>query len=713
MKIKLIIDKVNYQTKPSTDIGAIINRMKIDNVKEYSIEEIKKSVLDGKTIRPSYCGGQETDWISQQVFMIDIDNKPVKPKKMSDNEYEILTEQYLKENHKTYDEIIEHCKKINIIPNFVYTSFNHKENHHKMRLVFVLDKVIIDENTAKKILLYLMESIGEVDEMCKNLNRIFFAGKNIVFDSGNILDSDYIIDLSNSIILEDSKENKVKVKKNKINNNKENKVKDLMVKYPKLYNKDYKIKDIVRGLRVTNIYTYRSYSFNLIVTLSQRFGNPSRAKVLGNPKPSSSIKERYNIKALINREAEYLQTSLNCDPIVFDNKEDFWYHIYYNINMAELLEFKYPSSVKCLFHKDSNPSASIFQTNEGKWLYKCHSGKCGVSMNTKQLIEKLGGFKSEYRAIEFIKTIFNLSIKETQWSIEQKTNLDLIINTMNLNKFMDLCPQTDKNIRYVKELFLVMAGIAQNNIYGENYMNSDGDAVFFVSLGELARITKTAANNLKRISQRLAVLTYHDLIRKLDDDKIPPKMLAKAQAIAIANKTTQRVSFYSIPSWVFDQLNNIESQGVKWKQNGYTVKGTSYEMFYRTEGLEVAQNIYPQYKKVASKDINYETGEIIESVKDRTTTKKSDERVENIVSVVEKLVSEKNYTTEKEIVLYLSKEYKWEVTEIQLRKMRGELEKIGYIRVRANKELKEKYSVQSNGYPMIICKSSESDLVVK
>jgi len=131
-------------------------------------------------------------------------------------------------------------------------------------------------------------------------------------------------------------------------------------------------------------------------------------------------------------------------------------------------------------------------------------------------------------------------------------------------------------------------------------------------------------------------------------------------------------------------------------------------MFYRTEGLEVAQNIYPQYKKVASKDIDYETGEIIESVKDRTTTKKSDERVEKIVSVVEKLVSENNYTTEKEIVLYLSKEYRWEVTNIQLRKMRGELERLGYIRVRANKELKEEYGVKSNGYPVIICKGEKN-----
>ena len=58
MKLKLVMDNVNYQTKPSSDIGAIINRMKIENAKDYSIEEIKKSILEGKTIRPSYCGGQ-------------------------------------------------------------------------------------------------------------------------------------------------------------------------------------------------------------------------------------------------------------------------------------------------------------------------------------------------------------------------------------------------------------------------------------------------------------------------------------------------------------------------------------------------------------------------------------------------------------------------------------------------------------------------------
>ncbi len=34
----------------------------------------------------------------------------------------------------------------------------------------------------------------------------------------------------------------------------------------------------------------------------------------------------------------------------------------------------------------------------------------------------LGDFKSEYKAIQFIMDIYNLSIKESQWSIEKKAN---------------------------------------------------------------------------------------------------------------------------------------------------------------------------------------------------------------------------------------------------------------------------------------------------
>jgi len=689
MKLKCIIDTQEFSSKPQgKDAGAITLRMTLDQIKEYSIEEVKEEILKGKTIRPSYCGGKEELWKSQQMFMIDIDNEGILTNDIILNDYVKLIDgkktkvRYLvgSKQHRSYDDIINYCNKINLTPTFIYTSFNHKEEQHKYRLVFILNKEITNINIAKKIQLYLMNSIGDVDIQCKNLNRFYYGGKQIVFNSDNILDTDTILDLSNSINIDN-----IHIKKNnKVDTENSNK-------------------------RVDNILININNSFNIMSTLSSEI-TPSTSQ--------NNNDKYYNIKALRNRDVKYLRNKINNKPIEFDNDAEFWYYIYHNINMVELLELKHPKSFRCLFHEDFNPSASVYQKeDDGVWLYKCHS-KCkmpngnSLTLNNKQLIEKLGNFKSEYKAIKFIKDIYNLSIKETEWSIEQKANLDSIIYKLDMNIFSELCPQTNKNIRYVKELFSVMVHIAKDNVYGDNYANSDGDILFFVSLTDLAKQMNVSLNHINRISQRLSVLIYHDLVRKLDDDKIPEAMLKKAQAISIDKKFPKRVNFYAIPSWILEHLSNVEIQGVKWKSNGYTVKGASYEMYYRGEGLEVAQNIYPQHKKVREKEIDHETGEILEVIKDRTTSKVSNERVDNIVKSIDILINRKGYTTEKEIIIYLSREYMWEITEIQLRKMRGQLEKLGYKRIRANKDIKEQYNIDSLGYPSIIvnnvvCKGGE------
>jgi len=665
MKVKCIVDNKSYKSKPKGyETGGIIKRMTIDTANDYSIEDIKRKILTGKTIRPSYCGGKEETWISQQMFMIDIDNEATLTDDIVLNDYVKMVEgkknkvRFLvgSEQHRSHEQILNHCKQINLIPTFIYTSFNHKSEQHKLRLVFVLDKEINDINIAKKIQLYLMNSIGDVDEQCKNLNRIYYAGKEIVFDNGNILNSDKLIELSKEIIIENST-NKVakKVTTSKV------------------------------GERVDIILNEYNNSPNILSTLSQE------------------PHEQYNLKALRDRNSIFLKKKLNNSPIEFDSSAEFWYHIYHNINIGELLEIKYPKSFKCILHYDKNPSASIFQNDEGIWLYKCFGG-CNTTMNIKQLIETLGNFKSEYKAINFIKEIFNLSIKETDWSIEQKTNLDNILYKLDMNNFAELCPQTDKNIRYIKNLFIAMIQIAKNNVYGENYCNSDGDVVFFVSLSELGKIMNVSPTHLNRISQRIAVLVYHDLIRKLDDDKIPEIMLKKAQAISIDKGHDKRVNFYAIPSWVFEQLKQIELRGIRWKDKGYTIKGVSYEMFYRGDGLEVAQNIYPQHKKVTKDIIDTDTGEITTRIVDRTVPKKSIERVDDIVDSFNKLIAKKGYTSEKELIYYLSSEYRWEVTEMQLKRIRGQLNKLGFKRIRANKQIKEQYGIASNGYPFIIVK---------
>ena len=75
------------------------------------------------------------------------------------------------------------------------------------------------------------------------------------------------------------------------------------------------------------------------------------------------------------------------------------------------------------------------------------------------------------------------------------------------------------------------------------------------------------------------------------------------------------MNFYAIPSWVIQQLKTIEDNSNRWKDNGYRIDGVSYDMFYRTEGFEIAASIYPQYKKKKN-----DNDEIV----NRTTTQASD-----------------------------------------------------------------------------------------
>lgn len=144
----------------------------------------------------------------------------------------------------------------------------------------------------------------------------------------------------------------------------------------------------------------------------------------------------------------------------------------------------------------------------------------------------------------------------------------------------------------------------------------------------------------------------------------------------------------------------IEQQGNKWKDNNYTIKGLSREMFYRTEGKEVSDWLYPQYKQVFDKPK--------ESVVDRTTTARSNVRTKKIVEIIFEIFQSKNFVTEKEIIDILIEDETIKITkgeaERQLKKSLKEiLDSYGLKRIRANKEIKEQYGIVSNGYPFIIC----------
>lgn len=538
-----------------------------------TIENLADALVHGASFKPGVLSGgnKAENWIEQQLFGLDFDDG-------------IRIEE-------AYNKVIS----LGITPCFMYTTFSHKEEHHKFRMIFCNDTVITDGNIRDKLQATLMGIIGGIDEVCFNRDRLFFGGKGYT-----VLHPDYDIRINAEAIIE------------------------------KYWNDDFE-----------------QYISNAKPKSKKK--KDSTATGIKN-KDTDTVKEHttyenLNVKAIKEHDIEYLRKVLAHDPIEFENKNEFWDYIYSELDIAELIDINDPRSFCCVLHDDHNPSANIFTTQNGVQKYRCCTEN--LTLNIKQLIELLGDFKSEYKAIQFIMNIYNLSIKESQWSIEQRENIDLMISNITLNKFKELCPQADKNIKYAKDTFLMMLSIARNNVYSEKFSNDDGEIVFFVTNKKLADYLGKGNSQKKidKVSKYIKMLIYHDLIRILDDEQIPKELLFKAIKYSGTDKRQgNHVSFYAIPSWVIQQLSTIENNGVRWREKGYRIAGVSFDMFYRSEGFDVAASIYPQYKKKKN-----EYGEIV----NHTTTKASDERTLKISEVILQCIQRKGYCTEKEVVYIL------------------------------------------------------------
>jgi hypothetical protein len=621
-----MLDNKQYTVKPiGKEIGSITNRL-IKSSIEIDIKDLAESLTRGQTFKPSFLNGKkETDWISQQLFALDFDE------------------------NTTIEEELNRCKELNILPVFGYTSFSHTPEHHKFRLVFCTDEAITDYNIAKQLQLSLMSVFNNCDEKCKNLSRLYFGGKSLIYKNYD----------------------------NRINCN------EILEKYP-----------IENPLKVSDTNAQENKPYN-----NKGINNIS-ILLYGEKPPTDINNDNYNLKALKNRDVEYLKKSIGNPRIILENNQAFFDYIK-GYDLGKLLEIKYPTSFRCILHEDNNPSAGIFKNEEGTYIYHCFS--CNVSYNIINLIEVLGNFKSRPKAYKFIREIFNLEIMETEWQKEQKEMLRENHKMLLNGELEKQCPEAFKNIKrnikYLDQLFL----IAEDNVYSKKFTDSDDNVVFYASTRFICKLLGINEHSAIEISKKNVLFQYHNLLNKIDETNIPEDMLKRSQAININsdNKAQKHINYYSIPSYTTNMFQFIEEQGQKWKDNNYTMKGLSREMFYRAEGKEVADKLYPQYKQV------YDHKE--KKIVDRTTTIKSDTQSMAITKILLNILDNKSYATEKEVIneLIINSNIKQREVERQLKKSLQEiLLSYDLKRVRCNKEIKKKYNVIDNGYPFIIVKNN-------
>lgn len=528
------------------------------------------------------------------------------------------------------EQAIETAKKAGVPPSFVYLTFSSTEQKPKFRLIFCSNVAEHDKEKRDYIQRYLMALYGDfIDSKCGNSSRLFFGT-----DKG-ILYSDYTA----------------------------------------LFDSEH----ILRGYRPEQQKSIEKKKTPKSQNAIQR-------------SPISGV--NHNIEAIKTHNSEYLKRKLSKSQRVFDNRKDFFDFIYQEIDLAELLEVEPKKSFSCVLPThggdDIHPSASVFITRGGTWKYKCHAEE--ISLNVKQLIEVIGDFNSEFQALEFLKSIYNLKIRETAWSIEQRENIDSILfalSTSDERSFKALCPTASANTRNAQLIYIQILSIAKNAIYPER-TTENGNIIFYMSTRQLAK--SAGKSSIDKVSKYLKMLIYHGLLEIVPDENVPTAFLKKA--VAGAKNGHAHVSFYQIPSWVYQHIQHIESQGQRWKTNGYRLNGISYEMFLRTEGPQIAKWLYPQTSQYKNK---------AGIVKQKGTGKKSDELHEIISEVILNRISQNGYCQEKEIIEILGKTYGKNITDIQLKRSLTDILNCYQLKkMRATKVLKIKFSIVSKGYPSII-----------
>ena len=176
-KIICMFDSQGYKSKPKKEqIAFIKNRISNLEMKDYTLQEVKNNIINGRTIIPSGIKGNAKDnWKKQQLFLVDFDNVCEGNKLYKDDP-----------KHTSPEQIIDYCKRMYFEPTFIYTTFSNSEEQSKFRLVYALEEPITDYKLATQIPQMLLNIFKDFnpDTSKQNLADMFFGGQEVVYESG-------------------------------------------------------------------------------------------------------------------------------------------------------------------------------------------------------------------------------------------------------------------------------------------------------------------------------------------------------------------------------------------------------------------------------------------------------------------------------------------------------------------------------------------------
>lgn len=173
------LDSTQYKQKPNGEAAVIRNRLAKTPEINISLSEFANVVaVCGQTFSPAVLSGgsNSNNWVKQQIFGIDIDNKNENTSTGGENQ---------SPNILSVSDALQRCRIKGIEPALIYETFSSTNEQQKFRMVFVSPQIITDPFMRDCIQRAIMDIFPECDTSCKDRARFFYGGKNIVHINDN------------------------------------------------------------------------------------------------------------------------------------------------------------------------------------------------------------------------------------------------------------------------------------------------------------------------------------------------------------------------------------------------------------------------------------------------------------------------------------------------------------------------------------------------
>jgi len=164
MKVKIGIDGIASSEKPTNGNIVRTRERAVANWTEIELEKLADlNGNKGHTINPAHLqeGMKAERCVEMQIFALDFDSGC------------------------TFTEIKNRCDSMRLNITYAYHTFSSTNEKEKFRIIFVLDEPEQDSFIIKVMLNMLIKIFPECDQNCKDMYRIYFGGKKLIYYDGN------------------------------------------------------------------------------------------------------------------------------------------------------------------------------------------------------------------------------------------------------------------------------------------------------------------------------------------------------------------------------------------------------------------------------------------------------------------------------------------------------------------------------------------------